>query len=173
MASTAGTAPDRRQRNVALGSRIFGVSAFAVFLFFLLSVVNAILAGGRMGLRSSSMWDETVRWPAIPLPAVVVIATCLAAVVGVLIVAVNANDQEAIDLIGTGAVSFVLFGLLTFYFATIYTSTTGLPMDRDSYPEEGLGWHWIGSALQLVSLVVIAVRLTVRARNTRRSRREE
>jgi hypothetical protein len=45
------------------------------------------LAGGRMGLRDSMLSNETVAWPFIPLPAVLVIAAGVVASVGVFLAA--------------------------------------------------------------------------------------
>jgi hypothetical protein len=145
-------------RRVERGKRVFTYAAFAMFLFFLLSLLNFVLAGGRMGLRDTARWDETAAWPFIPLPAFLVIAAGLAAATGVFMAVPFFRHDTADDLALMGAVSIILFGFMSLFFAGVYTSTRGIPTDFDSYPEEGVGWHWIAAAIQIPAVIVLAVR---------------
>ena len=142
----------------ARGKRVFMYAAFAMLLFFLLSLLNFVLAGGRMGLRDTTRWDETVAWPFIPLPAFVVIATGLAAAVGVFMAVPFFRHDTADDLVLMGGVSIVLFGFMSLFFASAYTSTDGISTGFDSYPEQGVGWHWIAAVIQVPAVIALAMR---------------
>ncbi|MET4583267.1 hypothetical protein ABIE21_002786 [Conyzicola nivalis] len=143
---------------VARGKRVLMYAAFAMLLFFLLSLLNFVLAGGRMGLRDTARWDETVAWPFIPLPAFLVIAAGIAAAVGVFMAVPYFRHDTADDLVLMGGVSIVLFGFMSLFFAGVYTSTVGISTGFDSYPEQGLGWHWIAAVIQVPAVVALAVR---------------
>ncbi|GAB2455301.1 hypothetical protein HD599_003084 [Conyzicola lurida] len=145
-------------RRVARGKRVFMYAAFAMLLFFLLSLLNFVLAGGRMGLRDTARWDETAAWPLIPLPAFLVIAAGLAAVIGVFLAVPYFRHDTADDLVLMGVVSIILFGFMSLFFAGVYTSTSGIPTDFDSYPEQGVGWHWIAAAIQIPAVIALTVR---------------
>ena len=142
----------------ARGKRVFMYAAFAMLLFFLLSLLNFVLAGGRMGLRDTTRWDETVAWPFIPLPAFVVIAAGVAAAVGVFMAVQFFRHDTADDLVLMGVLSIVLFGFMSLFFAGVYTATDGIPTGFDSYPEQGVGWHWIAAVIQIPGIVALAVR---------------
>jgi hypothetical protein len=45
------------------------------------------------------------------------------------------------------AVSIILFGFASLSFAGVYTSMGGILTDFDSYSEQGVGWHWIATAI--------------------------
>ena len=145
---------------VARGKRVFMFAAFAMLLFFLLSLLNFVLAGGRMGLRDATRWDETVAWPFIPLPAFLVIAAGVAAAVGVFMAAPHFRHDTADDLVLMGGVSVVLFGFLSLFFAGVYTSADGISTGFDSYPEQGVGWHWIAAVVQIPAVIVLIARGT-------------
>jgi hypothetical protein len=145
---------------VARGKRVFMYAAFAMLLFYLLSLLNFALAGGRMGLRDTARWDETVAWPFIPLPALLVIAAGIAAAVGVFMAVPYFRHDTADDLVLMGGVSIIIFGSLSLFFAGAYTSTDGIPTGFDSYPEQGLGWHWIAAVIQIPAIIALAVRGT-------------
>lgn len=146
-------------------------TAFAMFLFFLLSLLNFVLAGGRMGLRDTARWDETAAWPFIPLPAFLVIAAGLAAVTGVFMAVPYFRHDTADELVLMGAVSIILFGFMSLFFAGVYTSTSGIPTDFDSYPEQGVGWHWIAAAIQIPAVILLTVRGLSLYRAHKRSQR--
>ena len=145
---------------VARGKSVFMYAALAMLLFFLLSLLNFVLAGGRMGLRDTARWDETAGWPFIPLPALLVIATGVAAAVGVFMAVPDFRHDTADDLVLMGVVSIILFGFMSLFFAGVHTSTDGIATGFDGYPEEGLGWHWIAAAIQIPGVVALAVRGT-------------
>jgi hypothetical protein len=159
-------------RHVARGKRVFMIATFAMLLFFLLSLLNYALAGGRMGLRDSMLWNETVAWPFIPLPAALVIAAGVLASVGVFMAVPHFRHDTADDLVLLGGVSVIVFGFLSLMFAGVYTSTSGLPTGFDAYPEQGLGWHWIAAVVQIPGLIALAVRGTMLYQAHRRTRRK-
>ena len=159
-------------RRVARGKRVFMIATFAMLLFFLLSVLNYALAGGRMGLRDSTLWNETVAWPFIPLPAALVIAAGVLASVGVFMAVPYFRHDTADDLVVLGMVSVIVFGFLSLMFAGAYTSTSGLSSGFDAYPEQGLGWHWIAAVVQIPGLIALAVRGTMLYQAYRGSRRK-
>jgi hypothetical protein len=111
-----------------------------------------------MGLRDTALWDETVAWPFIHLPALLVIAAGIVAAVGVFMAVPFFRHDTADDLFLMGAVSIIIFGFLALFFAGVYTSTNGIRTGFDSYPEQGLGWHWIAAVIQIPSIIALAVR---------------
>ena len=159
-------------RRVARGKLVLMTATFAMLVFFLLSMLNFALAGGRMGLRDSMLWDETIRWPFIPLPAVLVIAAGTAAAVGIFMAVPHFRHDTADDLVLMGGISCIIFGFLPLMFAGAYTSTSGLQTGFDAYPEQGLGWHWISGVVQIPGLVALAIRGTMLYRAYRRSQQE-
>jgi len=174
MTDRAAASDTERDSRVARGKRVFMYAAFAIFLFFLLSLLNFVLAGGRMGLRDAALWDETVAWPFIPLPAFLVIAAGIAAAIGVFMAVPFFRHNTADDLVLMGGVSIILFGFMSLFFAGVYTSTDGISAGFDSYPEQGLGWHWIAAVIQIPGIIALMVRgaSLYRAHRIRRSHPE-
>jgi hypothetical protein len=161
-----------RDRRVARGKQVLMYAALAMFLFFLLSLLNFALAGGRMGLRDETRWDETIAWPFVPLPALLVIAAGVVAAVGVFMALPYFHHDTADDLVLMGFVSLGVIGIMSFFFAAVYTSTSGLPTGFDEYPEQGVGWHWIAGVIQIPGIVALAIRGAMLHRAWSRSRRE-
>ena len=140
------------------GKRVFMTATLVVLLLFLVSLVNFALAGGRMGLRDTARWDEVAPWPFIPVPAIVLIAAGVAATIGALMAVPHFRHDTADDLVLMGGVSIIVFGALSLFFAGVYTSTAGISTGFDSYPQEGLGWHWIAAVVQIPALLALAIR---------------
>jgi hypothetical protein len=81
------------------------------------------------------------------------------------------RQDTADNLVLIGAVSIIVFGFMSLFFASVYTSTNGIPTEFDDYPEQGLEWHWIAAAIRISAVKTLAVSTTSRYRAHKRSKR--
>ena len=148
----------------ARGKRVFMYAAFAMLLFFLLSLLNFVLAGGRMGLRDTTRWDETVAWPFIPLPAFVVIATGVAAAVGVFMAVQWFKHFRRRDVFSVvGCMCLVMSGLFFIVYDSLDSPLFILMLAIGLMNRERLQDQVVGSGLAKVD-VAVGPRMLGRAR---------
>lgn len=135
-------------------------AALVMFGLFVLSMLNAVLAGGRFGELDDTKWDEFVRWPWIPLSPWVVIAVAAVAPISMIFIARWARRPQIPDLISLGFYTLVIFCMLPLIFSAMYTMPGG-PIIDSSYPDRGRGLHWLAAPLQIITIGVIIVRCLV------------
>lgn len=157
MLSTDAANPDPRYRGAR---RAFMVAAIAMAAILLLSIVAAFVAGGRFGELENEMWDAAIEWPVVPLPWFVPVSVSLVPPVAAIALAATARRQDRADLVYFLVLTVVLFGLVPFVFARWHPMDGGVPFDGDA----GLGLHWLGVPVQLVTVLAIAAGLLLATR---------
>ena len=135
-------------------------AALLMFGLFLLTMLNAVLAGGRFGEFDDTKWDEVARWPWIPLSPWVVIAVAAIAPISMIFIARWATRPQIPDLLSLIVYTGVIFCILPLIFSTMYTMPGGTVIDS-SYPERGQGLHWLAAPLQIITVGVIVGRSLV------------
>ena len=135
-------------------------AAVLMFGLFLLTMLNAVLAGGRFGELDDTKWDEAVRWPWIPLSPWVVVAVAAVAPISMIFIARWATRSQIAELISLGVYSWVFFCMLPLIFSTMYTMPGGTVINSD-HPDQGQGLHWLAAPLQIITFGVIIVRCLV------------
>lgn len=143
-----------------IGRGIYMAGAFGMLGVLLVFFVSALLAGGQFGPTSDVKWDVLVPWPAVPVPGWFVIALCLLPVVGAVILVLKATWAQAPELVSLLGMTVIMFILLPVAWARMYPETGGAGFS-DRYPELGLGQHWLGALPQLVTLLVLGIRLAM------------
>jgi len=144
-----------------------------VLLFIGFLLASLFLSGGQTYPDDSPRWDVIVRYPALVIPAwlVVVLAAGAAIVLVPLVVTTRLSRVERLN----AALSFSAGAMIAdTAFAFAFPQADGvLPDPRtDSSSElDALGAHWIGAGLAAVCAVAVLVRLIPYGRRSDRLRR--
>ncbi|MFC4555770.1 hypothetical protein [Georgenia faecalis] len=144
-------------RQYVVGRAIFMAAAYTVLALVLLMFASGLLAGGQFGPLSDTKWDVIVPWPAVPVPAALMVVVCLLAPVGALVLAPKARWEDAPDFLLLLAMTVVLFVVMPIGFSRMYPEAGGPAFD-EAHPELGLARHWMGALPQVVTLAVLGVR---------------
>lgn len=147
-------------RSYLVGRGIFMAAAFGMLAIVLVMFVSGLLAGGQFGPTSDVKWDVLLPWPAVWIPAWLVIGLCLLPPVGALVLAPKAGWQQAPEFIFMIAVTIILFIVIPIGLSRMYPDAGGAMFD-DRHPELGLAAHWVGALPQVVTLLVLGIRLAM------------
>lgn len=133
-------------------------AAFAMLGIVLIMFVSGLLAGGQFGPTSDTKWQVLLSWPAVWIPAWLVVALCLLPPIGAIVLAPKANWEQAPEFIFLIVATLILFVLMPIGLSRMYPDVGGAVFD-DRYPELGLAKHWIGALPQVITLIVLGIRL--------------
>lgn len=128
---------------------------------------NAIFAGGRVYAEGREMWRPIVDYPVLEVPSWFVIALAVVGSAALLGMAIVVRHERIIELIRP--FGFALVGLCAFGFgmASAFRATVVTGPGETDHP---LGLHWIGGAIALATLLLVAVIATPKIRRYDRER---
>jgi hypothetical protein len=147
-------------RQYVIGRGIFMTAAYAMLAIILVMFISGLLAGGQFGPTSDIKWDVILPWPAVWIPAWLVIAVCLLPPIGVLVLAPKARWEEAPDFLMFLAMTALLFILMPFGLSRMYPDAGGAVFN-DRYPEFGMAHHWLGALAQIITLPILGIRMAI------------
>ena len=152
--------PPGIRRQYVVGRGIFMAGAYSMLALVLVWFFSMLLAGGQIGPTDNIKWDAILPWPAVWIPAWLVIAVCLLPLIGVLVLVPKARWQEAVELFVMITMTAIMFVMLPIGLARMYPDAAGAVFD-DRYPEFGLGFHWLGALPQIITLAVLGIRFAM------------
>lgn len=135
----------------------FMTGSLLMTAFMLLTVLNGLLAG-KFGDDAREAYYPAAEWPWIPLPAWLVIAVALLAPISVAAMLRHLTREELPQLVYLVMMTLVTYTALPGLFAVLYRDFSGLPIAVDSDVWGGLGWHWIASVIQVLTLSMLLIR---------------
>lgn len=147
-------------RPYRIASTLFVVAALGMLVLVLVMFGSALLAGGQFGPESDVKWDVVVAWPAVRVPAWLVIALCWMGTLSAVVMAPAARWPQAPELISSLGFTAIMFVVLPIGFSRMYPALTGV------------GDHWRGALPQVITVVVLGVRLAMLAPRYNAVRRE-
>ena len=141
-------------------------AALSALLFFSTVFGRLALNGGRVFYSDEvhSLWPAVLPWPAISIPAWLMVALALIGCVSAGIYLLTGGLEVRDDIPYIVTVSVIVFAILTPVMSIFDPDPSGVAPFNAPHP---IGWHWLAGPLVLL-VIVSAIICAVRTRHAER-----